>query len=79
LVSELPTKLQKISNDIRQSLGNQTTLFDKVVQRKQSWFGHVERMTVDQMSDSLHAGFKGKRNKGRQRLLWIDNINKDIG
>jgi len=40
--------LQKIGNDnIRQSLGIQTTLLDKVVQRRLRWFGHGERMPVD--------------------------------
>ena len=38
------SRLQKIRNDdIRQSLGIQTTLLDKVVQRRLRWFGHVDR------------------------------------
>ena len=28
--------------------------------------------------NALHARFEGKRNKGRPRLRWIDNINEDI-
>src|SRR6218665_2896583 len=39
------TRLQKIRNiDTRQVLGSQTTLLDKIVQRRLRWFGHVERM-----------------------------------
>src|SRR6218665_1863772 len=65
--------------DIRQALGNQTTLLDKVVQRRLRWFGHVERMSNDQVPhNSLHARFKGKRNKGRPRLRWIENVKEDI-
>ena len=74
------SRLQKIRNDdIRQSLGIQTTLLDKVVQRRLRWFGHVERMPADRIPhNALHARFEGKRNKGRPRLRWIDNINEDI-
>lgn len=46
-------KNQKIRNDaIRQSLrlGIQTTLLDKVVQRRILWFGQVERMPVYRFS-----------------------------
>jgi len=32
-------------------------------------------LTVNQIPHiALHAGFEGKRNKGRPRLCWIDNI-----
>jgi len=30
------------------------------------------------MNDSKIARLEGRRNKGRPRLLWIDNINEDI-
>ena len=70
------SRLQRIRNDeIRQALGIQTTLLDKVIQR----FGHVERMPFDRIPhNALHARFEGKRNKGRPRLRWIDNITQDI-
>ena len=43
-------RLQKIRNDdIRQALCNQTTLLDKVVQRRLLWFGHLERMSIDRI------------------------------
>jgi len=36
-------------------------------------------MTVDRIPHNpLHARFEGKRNKGRRRLRWIDNVNEDI-
>ena len=74
------TRLYKIRNDdIRQSSGSQTTLLDKVVQRRFWWFGHVKEMTIYWIShNALHAGFEGKRNKGRPRLRWIDNVNEDF-
>ena len=64
------SRLQKIRNDdIRQALGIQTTLLDKVVQQRLRWFGHVERMPVDLTPHNvLHARVEGKRNKGRPRL-----------
>jgi len=74
------TRLHKIRiDDIRQALGSQTTLLDKVVQRRLRRFGHVEIMTIDRIPhNALHARFEGKRNKGRTRLRWIDNV-KDTG
>ena len=74
------SRLQKIRNDdIRQALGVEKTLLDKVVQRRLRWFGHVERMAVDRIPHiALHARFEGKRNKGRPRQRWIDNITEDI-
>ena len=74
------SRLQKIRNDdIREALGVETTLLDKVVQRRLRWFGHVERMAVDRIPHiALHARFEGKRNKGRPRLRWIDNITGNI-
>jgi len=36
-------------------------------------------MPVDEIPhNALHARSEGKRNKGRPRLHWIDNINEDI-
>ena len=74
------SRLQKIRNDdIRQALGVETTLLDKVVQRRLRWFEQVERMAVDRIPHiALHAKFEGKRNKSRQRLRWIDYITDDI-
>ena len=55
------TRLQKIRNDdIRQPLGTQTTLSDKVVQRRLRQFGHVERMTIDRIP----------RQRRRQGRFW---------
>jgi len=36
----------------------------------------VERLTIDQIPHN--ARFEGKRNKGRPRLRWIDNVKEDI-
>src|SRR6218665_1459035 len=75
-----PTRLHKIRNDdIRQALCSQTTLLDKVVQRRLRWFGHVERMSIIRIpNNALHARVERKRNKGRPRLRWIDNVKEDI-
>jgi len=74
------SRLQKIRNDdIRQALSVEPTLLDKVVQRRLRWFGHVERMAVDRIPHiALHARFEGKRNKGRPRLRWVDNIKEGM-
>ena len=48
------TRLQEKNNVIRQALGSQTTLQDKVVQRRLGWFVHVERMTVDRIPHHAH-------------------------
>ena len=48
------------------------------MQRRLRWFGHVESMTVDRLShNALYTRFEGKRNKGRPRMRWIDNITQD--
>jgi len=36
-------------------------------------------MSIDRIPhNALHATFEGKRNKGRPRLRWIDNVKEDI-
>src|SRR6218665_2606957 len=85
------TRLQKTRNDgIRQALGtgSQTTLLDNppmvLTCRAKKSVGcivssRVGRVTVDRIPhNALHVRFKGKRNKCRSRLRWINNINEDI-
>src|SRR6218665_2990132 len=74
------TRLHKIRNDdITQALDSQTTLLDKVVQRRLLWFGHAERMSIHRIPhNAVHARFEGKRNKCRPGLRWIDSINEDM-
>ena len=59
------SRLQKIRNDdIRQALGIQTTLLDKVVQQRLRWYEHVERMPVDRIThNALHARLGEKETK----------------
>ena len=48
------------SDDVRQAdRGSQTTLLDKVVQRRLRWLGYVERMAVDRIPHkTLYAEFE---------------------
>ena len=47
--------------------------------RRLVWFGHVERMEGERLPvAALHAHMEGKRSRGRQRKIWMDNIREDL-
>jgi|SRR6218665_1854328 len=72
------SRLHQVRNDdIRQSLYIQTTLLDKIIQRRLQWFGHViENASLYQNHHNAKYGrFDGKRN--RQTKTMLDRQNKE--
>jgi len=45
------------------------------------WFGHVERIynKGERLPiTALHGHVKGKRSRGRQMKIWMDNVREDL-
>ena len=43
------------------------------------WIGHVERMSAERMQNKIMASKSyGKRQRGRPRSRWMDEIGKDL-
>ena len=74
------SRLQKIKNDeIRQRLGMEETIVDKVMHKHLQWYGHVVRMKQNRWPQIvMNMKPTGKRSRGRQRIRWLDNINTDL-
>jgi len=64
---------------LRKELGAQETVVQKIKKRGLQWFGHVERMDGKRLPNAaLHGHVEGKRNRGRQRKTWMDNVREDL-
>jgi len=52
--------------------------WEKIKKRRLLWFRHVERMEGERLPIAdLHGHVEGKRSRGRQRKIWMDNVWKD--
>jgi len=66
LKSEVGVEEKKLELEkTREELGTQETVVKKIKKRRLLWFGHVERM-------------EGKRSRGRQRKIWMDNVREEM-
>ena len=55
------------------------SLEGKINKQKLSYFGHIMR-SKDSLEKSILAGkCEGKRNRGRQRMRWLDNLKEVTG
>jgi len=60
-------------------LCQETTLVDRIAERRLNWFGHVSRMGSERLpAKALHCYINGKSNQGRQPKKRIDSVNEDI-
>ena len=71
---------EKVRNEqTREELGAQETVVQKIMKRRLQWFGHVEWMDGKKIPNAaLHGHVEGKRNRGRQRKTWMDNVREDL-
>lgn len=54
-------------------------MVEKIQKRRLLWFGRVERMEGERLQiTALYGHAEGKRSRGRQRKIWIDNIRGDL-
>ena len=67
------TTNSKVQIKIRKAVGFHEDLLTTVKKRNQKWFGHVTRST-GLAKTILQGAVQGKRNRGRQRRRWEDNI-----
>ena len=74
------SRIQKIRNTtIREKIGIQENIVEKIRKKRLSWFGHVCRMEKSRWPyKALHTYTEGKRKRGRPRKKWQDNIKEDL-
>ena len=53
---------------------NATPLFDTIKSRSLKLFGHIKRSTAGLSKLCLEGLIQGKRNRGKPKLRWRDNI-----
>ena len=57
----------------------QETVVERIKKKRLQWFGHVERMEEERLPiAALHGHVEGKRNRRRQRKIWMDNVRKNL-
>ena len=55
--------------------GVENELLNHIKSRKLRYFGHVMRQSHDNFESSVMVGLvEGVRNRGRQRMCWLNNI-----
>jgi len=71
---------KKRNETVRGILCQETTLVDRIAERRLNWFGHVSRIGSERLpAKALHCYYiNGKRNQGRQPKEWMYNVNEDI-
>ena len=74
------TRRDKMRNEtVRGILCQETTLVDRIAERRLNWFGHVSRMGSERLpAKALHCYINEKRNEGRQPKKWMDNVKEDM-
>lgn len=72
---------QRVRNDvIRNQLGKQKSIYEKVRERKLGLFGHICRMTDDRLIKKVLMRKRDwKRKVGRPAMKWMDNITEWTG
>jgi len=72
--------IDKISNEVvLERLGVQQRWTDIVAQRKLRYAGHILRGSASELHNIILEGMvEGKRDRGRQRSVWMDNIKRWI-
>jgi len=67
------------NESVRGILCQETTLADRIAERRLNWFGHVSRMGSERLpAKALHCYINGKRNQGRQPEKGMDNVNENV-
>ena len=69
---------EEVRRKIQAAIGEYDKLLTLVKKRKLRWFGHVSRSS-GLAKTILQGTVKGKRNRGRQKNRWEDNIKEWTG
>ncbi len=71
----VPWTAKRSNVSVRHEIGVREALFSAVVKQRLQYFGHVARRDGDNLEKVIMFGkMEGKRNRGRQRLRWVDGI-----
>ena len=65
---------KKSNEEILNMIGMDRMLIKVIKKRKMAYFGHLMRRSDGLQRLLLDGKIEGKRDRGRQRLIWTDNI-----
>ena len=65
--------------ELREEMGVQRNLTERLVRSRLQWAGHVERMADDRLPErAAELREQGKRRRGRPSLRWEDYVKRDV-
>jgi hypothetical protein len=77
---EVPGEWRKLHNEELRDLYSSPSKIRIIKSRRIRWAGHVARMAEKRNAYRLLVGKpEGKRQLGRPRRRWVDNIRMDLG
>jgi hypothetical protein len=77
---EVTGEWRKLHNEELRDLCFSPSIIRIIKSRRMRWAGHVARMGMKRSAYRLLVGKpEGKRQLGRLRRRWVDNIRKDLG
>ena len=69
----------KVRNEEVLRRTGERNMMDIITERRLRWFGHVERMKEERIArKTMHWKPTGKRNRGRQKLTWREQVCQDL-
>jgi len=73
------SRREKMRNETAEhSTPEKKTLVDRTAQRRLTWSGHISRMGSERLPVKVTpCSIIVRRNQGRQRKKWIENIKED--
>jgi len=74
-LSRIPWTKLMTTAQVYKMAGTENELLNQIKSHKLRYFGHVMRQPHDNVEGSVMVGLmEGVRNRGRQRMCWLDNI-----
>ena len=71
----IPWTAKRSNESIRHEIGNRKALINVVGKQRLQYFGHIARRDGNNLERVIMFGkIEGKRNRGRQKLRWVDGI-----
>ena len=67
-------QIDKVKISVLRQMTNANPLFDMIKSRTLKLFGHIKRSTAGLSKLCLEGLIQGKRNRGKPKLRWRDNI-----
>ena len=65
--------------DLREYIGVQRSLTERLVRSRLQWAGHVERMADDRLPKrAAELCEQGRRRRGRSRMRWEDCVKRYV-